>query len=76
MAVKKYIKADIKHCVESVQTRSSFWLVFSCIRTERSESLLALSSFTGFFYPAPSILSGIVAWDNQFIADTKIYFIC
>ena len=30
----KQSSADIIHCVKSVQIRSIFWFVFSCIRTE------------------------------------------
>ena len=30
---------DLKHCVKSVQIRSYFWSVFSCIRTEYGDLL-------------------------------------
>ena len=37
------------HCVESVQIRSFFWLVFSCIRTEYREIRTRKNFVSGHF---------------------------
>ena len=36
---EKEVGISTRHCVKSVQIRSYFWSVFSCIRTEYGERL-------------------------------------
>ena len=39
----------VKNCVKSVQVRSFFWSVFSCIRTEYSKTRTRKNSVSGHF---------------------------
>ena len=76
LELKNCTKAHIKvfwHCMKSVQIRSYFWSVFSCIRTEykkiRTRKIfvfghfshsLVFSNFTWFFNLSKNILQTIV----------------
>ena len=37
---KQFVNFSVSHCVKSVQMRSYFWSVFSCIRTEYGPEII------------------------------------
>ena len=60
------------HCVKSVQIRSYFWSVFSCIRTEYGDLLRNVTQrFTGFSQSTYFFLFRRLAWlkENSFFMD-------
>ena len=44
------LQVSKNHCTKSVQIRSSFWPVFSCIRTEYGDLLLIKAAVTDMRY--------------------------